>query len=481
MTTSKLLKKTSAFLATTVISCLMLLTAFTAVYGAGASEQQSAEILAKLGDAMANIAEKAKPAVVNISTTKTVKTPANPFFDDPFFRRFFGEGAGAQQKRKVMNLGSGIIASPDGYILTNNHVIEGAEDIVVRLHDNREVKGRVAGIDSKTDIAVIKINETNLPTMEWGDSEKLRVGELVFAIGNPFGLSSTITMGIVSALGRSGMGISDYEDFIQTDAAINPGNSGGALVSIKGELIGLNTAILSRSGGYQGIGFAIPANMLRNIMDGIVNQGKVSRGWLGVQIQPLTSELSKQFNLKDENGALLVDVVEGGPADKAGLKRGDVITEYDGKKIENPSLFKNMVASTRPGKTVRIRLVRDGSTLTTTVVVGELQGEQEAVAVQQADNSLKGVGVQDLTEEHLKKMNITKKLKGVVVTEIETKSPAQGILAAGDIILEINRRLVTGSKDYQSVISSIDKTQNILVLIVRGGVSQYITVPAAAK
>ncbi|TAN44875.1 MAG: DegQ family serine endoprotease [Nitrospirae bacterium] len=481
MKTSKPLNKKAVFLTTILIFCVALFATAPHPCEAAAAEQQSAEILAKLGDAMANIAEKAKPAVVNISTTKTVKPPANPFFDDLFSRRFFGEGAGAPQKRKVMNLGSGIIASSDGYILTNNHVIEGAEDIVVRLHDNREVKGRVAGIDSKTDIAVIKINETNLPTMEWGDSEKLRVGEIVFAIGNPFGLSSTITMGIVSALGRSGMGITDYEDFIQTDAAINPGNSGGALVSIKGELIGLNTAILSRSGGYQGIGFAIPANMLKNIMDGILNQGKVSRGWLGVQIQPLTAELSKQFNLKDENGALLVDVVEGGPADKAGLKRGDVITEYDGRKIENPSLFKNMVASTRPGKTVRVRLVRDGSTLTTTVVVGELQGEQEAVAVQQADNSLKGVGVQDLTEEHLKKMNITKKLKGVVVTEIEPQSPAQGILAAGDIILEINRRLVTGSKDYQSVVSGIDKTQNILVLIVRGGVSQYITVPAAGK
>ncbi|MBF0329852.1 MAG: DegQ family serine endoprotease [Nitrospirae bacterium] len=481
MNTSKPINKTDFFLSTALILCLALAAILLPAYTAGAAEQQSAEILAKLGDAMSTIAEKAKPVVVNISTTKTVKTQSNPFFDDPFFRRFFGEGPSAPQKRKVMNLGSGVIASSDGYILTNNHVIDGAEDILVRLHDNREVKGRVAGIDSKTDIAVIKINETNLPTIEWGDSEKLRVGEIVFAIGNPFGLSSTITMGIVSAVGRSGMGITDYEDFIQTDAAINPGNSGGALVSIKGELVGLNTAIVSRSGGYQGIGFAISANMLRNVMDGIVNKGKVARGWLGVQIQPLTAELSKQFNLKDENGALLVDVVEGGPADKAGLKRGDVITEYDGKKIENPSLFKNMVASTKPGKTVRVRLIRDGSVLTTNVVVGELQGEQEAVAVQQTDNSLKGVGVQDLTEEHLKKMNITKKLKGVVVTEIEAQSPAQGILAAGDIILEINRKLVTGSKDYQSVISSIDKTQNILALIVRGGVSQYITVPSIAK
>lgn len=445
--------------------------------------KESTDILFKMGEAMADVAEKVKPAVVNISTTRTIKTTANPFFDDPVVRRFFGEGLGAPQKRKITNLGSGVIASSDGYILTNNHVIEGADDIVVKLSESREVKGKVVGMDSKTDIAVIKVNETDLPTISWADSDKLRVGEIVLAIGNPFGLSKTITMGIISALSRSGMGITDYEDFIQTDAAINPGNSGGALVNIRGEVIGINTAILSRSGGYQGIGFAIPANMVKNIMDGIINQGKVVRGWLGVQIQPLTPDLSKQFGLRDESGVLLVDVVEGGPAEKGGLKRGDVIIEYEDRKTDNPSYFKNMVASTKPGKTVKIKVIRNSELLTITVIAGELPSDSRTTSATalQTDNSMRGVSVQELTDEYLQKLNIRKKLKGVVISGIDKDSPAQGILMNGDIILEINRKLLTNVSEYQGIVSTIEKNQNILILLVRGAVSQYITVPAATK
>jgi serine protease Do len=443
--------------------------------------ESPSEILAKIGDAMADVAEKAQHGVVNISTTKTVNAPANPLLEDPFFRRFFGEGRRQPESRKVTNLGSGVMASSDGYILTNNHVIEGAEDILVKLSDNREYKGKVVGMDSRTDIAVIKIEEKNLPTINWGDSDKLRVGEIVIAVGNPFGLSKTITMGIISALSRSGMGITDYEDFIQTDAAINPGNSGGALVNIKGELIGINTAILSRSGGFQGIGFAIPSNMVKNVMDGIINGGKVVRGWLGVQVQPLTRDLAKQFKLKDENGVLIVDIVEGSPAEKGGLKRGDVITEFNGRKVENPFHLKNTVASAKPGDTLKMMIIRDGNVLTATVVIGELPSAKEAVPAPVLENSLKGVSVQELTEDYLRKMNITKKLKGVVVTAIEPGSPAQGILSKGDIILELNRQLITGINDYRSVVAGIEKKQDILILLIRDSVSRYVTIPGVEK
>jgi serine protease Do len=440
------------------------------------SEKEAAEVLTKFGDAMAKVAEGIKPAVVNISTTKTVRTPQHPFLDDPLFRRFFGMQE--PQQRRVTNLGSGVIASQDGYILTNNHVIEGAEDIIVRLHDNREYKGRVVGMDSRTDLAVIKIDEKNLTSIPWGDSNKLRVGEIVLAIGNPYGLNQTITMGIVSALGRTGIGITDYEDFIQTDAAINPGNSGGALVNIRGEIVGINTAIFSVTGGYQGIGFAIPSNMAKNVMDGIINEGRVVRGWLGVQIQALTPELARQFNLKDEKGVLLADVAEGGPAEQGGLRRGDIIIEYDGKRIETPFQLRNMVAATRPGNTAEINVIRNGSRLTMKVKIGELPIEPQTAAVPPAqfDNALRGVQVQELTEEILQRLGITRKLKGVVITGMAEDSPSLGILRSGDIILEINRRAISNVKEYNEIVSQIKKKQEVLLLIVRGEATLYLTI-----
>lgn len=464
------MKKPLTYCLKILLLCVLITT--TPLYA-----QDTPDPLATIGNAMANVAEKAKQVVVNISTTKTVRQSLNPFFDDPFFRRFFGDG-GQTQKRRVTNLGSGVIVSKDGYILTNNHVIEGAEDIIVKLYGGRELKGKIVGMDSRTDLAVIKVNEDNLPVIKWGDSDKLRVGELVFAIGNPFGLSSTITMGIVSALGRSGMGITDYEDFIQTDAAINPGNSGGALINTKGELVGINTAILSRSGGYQGIGFAIPSNMAKGIMDSIINVGRVTRGWLGVQIQALNAELAQQFNLTDEKGALIVDVVEGSPADKAGLQRGDVIVEFDGKKIDNPSQLKNLVAMTKPGQTVTLEIIRDGKPMRLEVTIGELPSEDDkklASKTTSFDNSLKGVIVQELTDEILQRLGIGRKLKGVIVTDIEENSPALGILQKGDIILEINRRPISGLKDYNEVVTKIESSQSILLWIYRGKAPIYVT------
>jgi len=476
----KSLSLLSGAVALTLLTVLcMFLFSPTDTSAAKTDSEEAAQILSQFGNAMARVAEKVKPAVVNIATSKTVKAQRHPFFDDPFFRKFFGEGP--QQKRRVANLGSGVIATADGYILTNNHVIEGAEDILVKLSDNKDYKGKVIGVDPKTDVAVIKIEAANLPTIPWADSDKLKVGEVVLAVGNPFGLNQTITMGIISALGRSGIGITDYEDFIQTDAAINPGNSGGALVSTRGELIGLNTAIFSTSGGYQGIGFAIPSNMVKNVIDSIIMQGKVVRGWLGVQIQPLTPDLAKQFDLKDEQGVLLVDIVEGGPADKGGLKRGDVIIEYDGKKVDSPFGLRNLVAATKPGSTVKLRLLREGKEMTISVTVEEISAEQQALAGGPADNSLKGVTVQTVTDQILQSLGISKKVKGVVVSAVSDDSPAAGVLTKGDIIIELNRKPVENVDQYKAILSKIDKSQTILLLIVRNNVSQYITIGGAEK
>ena len=466
----------------TLVACLLLLLSLSLVLPSAAkadsSERETTDLLVKMGDAMAIIAEKVTPAVVNISTTRTVKTPANPLFNDPFFRRFFGEGSEGGQKRKTTSLGSGFIVKSDGYIITNNHVVEGADDIVVKLSNDKEYKGKVIGMDSRTDVAVVKIDEKNLPTIPWGNSDNLKAGEVILAVGNPFGLRGTITMGIISALGRVNMGISDYEGLIQTDAAINPGNSGGPLVNVRGEVIGVTNAIFSTSGGYQGIGFAIPANMVKKVMDSIISEGKVVRGWLGVQIQPLTPDLAKQFNLKDENGVLLADIVDGGPADKGGLKRGDVVVEYDSRKIGDPFHFRVMVAETKPGKQVPVGIIRNGNLLTTNVTIGELPGEPQAVSKVETENALKGVSVQELADEYRQKMNIPAKEKGVVVNEIAEDSPALGILNKGDVLLEINRKTVNNITEYSRIISDIDSNKDILVFLVRNGVRQYVTVPA---
>ena len=442
------------------------------VLSAVSESDPSSNILTQLGNAMADISEKVKPAIVNISTSKTVKTPRLTF-DDPMFKRFFGEGQ--PQKSRVFSLGSGVVVSADGYIVTCNHVIQGAEDIVVKLNDSREFKGKVIGLDSRTDIAIIKIMAENLPTITWGDSDRLRTGEVVIAIGNPYGLSQTVTMGIVSATGRAGMGLVDYEDFIQTDASINPGNSGGALVNSNGVLIGINDAIFSTTGGNQGIGFAIPSNMARGVMDSIISQGKVVRGYLGVQVQPLNSDLAKQFGLKDEKGILVVDVTEGSPADKGALKRGDVIIAFDGKAVENPFHLKNQVAATKPGKIAEIRIIRDAKPLSLSVTITELPSEPAEPEPQEIDNALKGITVQDLNADILKQLGITREIQGVVVTGVDEDSRALSVLKRGDIIMEINRRAVHNTAEYMGTASKIAKKDDILLLVMRGGFAQYVT------
>jgi len=441
--------------------------------------RDSIDILTKTGKAMAEIAEAIKPVVVNISTTKIEKisgSPFAPFFDDPFFRRFFGDRFHQEQprERKVASLGSGVIVSPDGFILTNSHVVKDADEINVLLPDKREFKGKIIGIDTKTEIAVIKIDAKDLPIIVWGDSDKLRVGEIVLAIGNPYGLNQTITMGIVSAVGRANVGIAEYEDFIQTDAAINPGNSGGALVNAKGELIGINTAIFSTTGGYQGIGLAIPSNMAKIVMESLIKKGKVIRGWLGVTIQPITPELARQFNLKEDYGALVGDVIEGSPAEEAGMKRGDVIIEYNGKKVDEPYYLRNNVANTPPGETIELKVIRNGETQTVKVTIDELPADVQATAAKEYKNIMKGVSVRDLTPELSQQLNIPAKVKGVMVTDIAAGSRAEGKLMEGDIIQEINKKPVGNLKDYESIVSGIKADEKVLIVVFRRGTSVYV-------
>lgn len=437
--------------------------------------EKSMNVLSKIGEATAEISEAVRPAVVNISTTRTVKVRENinPFFDDPFLRRFFGDQFRTPKERKAANLGSGVIIDSGGYILTANHVIHGAEEIRVTLSDKREFKGTIVGTDVMTDIGVIKIDAENLPTIQLGNSDKLRVGETVLAIGSPYGLSQTVTMGIVSAVGRANVGIADYEDFIQTDAAINPGNSGGALVNVKGELVGINTAIFSTSGGYQGIGFAVPINMAKSVMESLIREGKVIRGWLGITIQSLTPELAEQFNIKDERGVLVGDVVEGSPAEKAGLERGDVIIEYDGKKVEEPNQLRNMVANTPPGREVEIKIIRGDQKETKKLVITELPADMQKPSKGEYDNLLNGVTVNDLTPDIYRSFNIPKKIRGVIIAKIESDSPADAVLNEGDVIREINRNPITNTKEYENVVSKIKPGQDIMLLIFRGGISSF--------
>jgi serine protease Do len=441
--------------------------------------QESIDILTKINQATAEIVEAVRPTVVNISTTRTVKVQENvsPLLEDPFFRQFFGDRSRTPKERKTASLGSGVIVGSDGYILTSNHVIQGAEEIKVTLYDKREFKGKIVAGDAMTDIGVIKIESDHLAAIKWGDSEKLRVGEKVFAIGSPYGLSQTVTMGIVSAVGRANVGIADYEDFIQSDAAINPGNSGGAMVNVRGELVGINTAIFSTSGGYQGIGFAVPTNMAKSVMDSLINKGKVIRGWLGVTIQSLTPELAKQLDLKEEKGVLVGDVVEGGPAETGGLQRGDVIISFDGRKIEDPNQLRNMVANTEPGKEITMNIVRENKTAIKKVTISEVPAVMQKSSKAEYDNLLKGVIVQDLTPEIYSKLNLPAKLKGAVVTDIDEESPAAAILVQGDVIQEINKQRITGMKEYERVASMIKPGKDILLVIYRGGSSIFLTLP----
>ena len=328
--------------------------------------------VAAIGPDFSGIARQATPSVVNISALQVVRTMRSPFFNDPFFREFFGRDLRMPQEERKTSLGSGVIVGGDGLVVTNNHVIQNAREIAVTLSDRRRLRGTLVGTDPVTDIALVRIPGNNLPALKWGDSSRAAVGEYVVAIGNPFRLNQTVTMGIISAVGRSNVGIVDYEDFIQTDAAINPGNSGGALVNVRGELIGINTAIYSETGGYQGIGFAVPANLARNVVEQLAKTGRVVRGWVGItRITDVTPENAAEVGAEAAEGVIVLELLRNSPADRGGLQPGDIVIAVDGHEILEATQFRNALAAARVGDDLRLTVIRDGRRTEVTVAVEE--------------------------------------------------------------------------------------------------------------
>lgn len=417
------------------------------------------EALEKQNRAFERIAEAVTPAVANIRTTQVIKVQQSPFFADPFFRQFFGDMFGPQygipREYREHSLGSGVVLSSDGYIVTNNHVIAKASEIEVMLVDRRTFKAKVVGADPRTDVAVLKIEAKDLPTVPWGDSSDLHVGATVMAFGNPFGLNFTVTKGIVSAVGRSGLGIEKYEDFIQTDAPINPGNSGGALVNVRGQVVGINTAILSATqgpeggGGWNGVGFAIPSSIAKHVMESLIKTGKVTRGYLGVGVRALSPALARQFKVPDLAGALVEQVQHGSPAEKAGLKQGDVLRSFNGRILENAAQFQSLVASTAPGKEISFGILRDGQELTLKVTLGELPDGMMGTGTAPSSSALRGMTVQELTPSIRNQLGLRPDTPGVVISDLDSDSPAaQAGLQPGDVIQSINRQQVETVADF---------------------------------
>ncbi|MBW7893847.1 MAG: DegQ family serine endoprotease [Opitutaceae bacterium] len=430
----------------------------------------------------AGVVKQASPSVVYVFTSKTVKlrNDMSPFFNDPMFRRFFGVPEHRQMPReqRQQGLGSGVIISKDGYILTNNHVVDGADEVKVAVGEPRkEYLAEVVGRDAKTDIAVLKIDASDLPAATLGDSDQLLVGDTVFAIGNPFGIGMTVTQGIVSALGRGGLNIEAYEDFIQTDAAINPGNSGGALVDAQGRVIGINTAILSRSGGFNGVGFAIPVNLARSLAEQLVATGRITRGFMGVNTQSLEAELAAQFGVT--HGALVTDVTPGSPAEKAGFKSGDIITKVNGKDVLDPRRLQLAVVRLVPGTEVEVEYVRDGKTETVTFELGELDAKSTdgSGAFGGSDEGvLNGVAVTDITPQMRRQFRLPPNLEGAFITAVEPDSPSAAAgLREGDVILSLDRRAVRNAEEAVELSEEI-KGPKVLVRIWREGVSRFLVV-----
>jgi serine protease Do len=429
------------------------------------------------------VAKRVAPSVVTITTmtkSRNVGINSHDFsgIPDPFFRQFFGNQMPQLREQPQSGLGSGVIISADGYIVTNNHVVDGADSVTVTFGDGRVLKARVVGRDPQTDIAVVKVDSKDLPAIKFAESAKAEVGDRVLAIGNPFGIGETVTTGIVSAKGRRpGLGLA-YEDFIQTDAAINPGNSGGALVDIDGRLIGLNTAILSRSGGFQGVGLAVPSDLVRNVVDNLVQNGKVVRGFIGVSIQDVTPALAESFNLKDHTGALVADVTPGSPAAKAGLQGGDVITEVDGKAIADGGQLRMAVSQTAPGTKLAVSVLRDGKTenftVTTTTAPNQRRGhgnEPSALPGSVDDTGvLNGVAVSDLDASTRQQFNVPARVRGALITDVAADSAsARAGLQPGDVILEINHKAINSADEAIKLSEDDSNKKTLLKLWSRGG------------
>ena len=435
----------------------------------------------------ASVVKKDLPTVVKISSTKISKVPTDfsgQMPDDPLFRQFFGNNSNGEfnaprqaPEQREEGLGSGVIMTPDGYILTNNHVVDGATDVEVSLSDNRQFKAKVIGTDPKSDIAVLKIDATNLPCITVGDSSKVQVGDYALAIGDPFGVGQTVTMGIVSATGRSNLGIEDYEDFIQTDASINPGNSGGALVNDRGELIGINTAIIAHgSEGNQGIGFAIPIDMARSVMQQIVETGKVTRGYLGIVPQDVNSNIANAFGEKDPRGALVADVSPDSPAQRSGLKRGDIIVDVNGKPVADGNGLRMTISMMTPDSNVDLTVLRNGAERQIPVKLGAMPTSEAAVTNGSSDSSssaLSGVSVQNLDADSAHDLKLPSNTQGVVVTNVDPSSDAAAAgLQQGDVIQEVNRQPVRNTSDFEHAVqSSKDKP---LLLVDRNGTTMFL-------
>ncbi len=461
-----------------ILSLFAVALLLPAAPGPAWAQQDAIENLKQTGQAFRSVAKKVSPAVVFIKVEKEseVVMPEFPFGDE-FFRRFFGappmpEHQPKTRKRKAVGQGSGFIISPDGLIMTNNHVVGDADKVTVRLLDGREFTADTIGTDPATDIALIKIDETDLPFLKLGDSDKLEVGDWVLAVGNPFGLSHTLTAGIVSAKGRSGIGLNDYENFIQTDAAINPGNSGGPLVNLDGEVVGINTAIFSRSGGYMGIGFAIPINMAKKIRDQLVKHGKVIRGRLGVYIQDLTPDLAESFGIDKNKGILVAQVIEDSPAEKAGLKRGDVILRIDGDPVGKVADFRNRIALTAPGTKVTLLVLRDGKRKKIKVTIGAMEDQQTAKTGTSSISSY-GLSLQSLTPELAERLGYEGE-KGVLVAGVEAGSPAEEAgIERGDLIQEVNRVSVTTPAEVREALKK-SRGGKALLLVRHGETTRYL-------
>jgi serine protease Do len=494
--------------------------AATAIYGATTgfghetpTVKVSARSEASAGRGYSAVVKRVVPAVVNISTSKVVKQQTGfeggdeqgqgqiPQGLEPFFRQFFGDQGGGDQgghgngprsrmprERAEKALGSGVIISPEGYILTNNHVVDGATSVVVTLHDKREFKARVIGTDPRTDIAVIKIDGTSaFPALTLGDSSKVEVGDVVLAIGDPFGVGQTVTQGIVSAIGRSGLGIEQVEDFIQTDAAINPGNSGGALVDDEGHLVGINTAILAgNSGGNQGIGFAIPVNMARNDMDQIVAHGKVEHGYIGILPQDVTPALSKAFNAKDTNGALVGEVTPNSPAAKANLKQGDIIVAINGEAVTDANQLRMKIGMMAPNTTATMKVMRNGQSQDIAVTLGEYPSKEASAGIGRQhgdsnsavpDKSLEGVSVENITPETAQDLKLPASTAGVVVSEVSPASRAADAgLKPGDVIQQVNHQSVANTHDFSAALGKSGKDDSVLLLVNRDGSTIFMAV-----
>jgi len=423
-----------------------------------------------------SVAKKAIPAVVFIQAEKQSSPsplfdgrPSSPLFQDDFFEYFFGRQQ--QEPKTVKSSGSGFIVAEDGYILTNNHVVQDQKKLTVKLSDGREFTAKVIGQDPATDLAVLRIEANGLPTLGLGNSDTLEVGQWVVAIGNPLGFQETLTVGVVSAKGRSNLDIANFEDFIQTDASINRGNSGGPLLDIDGDVVGINTAIISSMGGYTGIGFAIPSNMASRVMQELIEKGSVTRGYLGVVLQPLDASLATAFHLKNQEGALVAETLPDTPAAKAGMQAGDVILEYNGIKVANVASFRNAVAMMKPNDTLHLKIKREDKLLAIDVTIDALSKEK-AVSF---SGKQWGLDVQDLTEELAQKLSVSV-LEGVVVSKVEKESVADFAgIKPGAVVLSVNKKPVNSSEEFQQAIALTPKSAPLLLYLRQGKIARYVS------